>query len=42
MQKNLNQAEMAESYGIETKVIQVAMQVVASVMIALRGTDVGP
>ena len=38
MQKNLNQAEMAESEGIQAIVNQEAIQ---AAMMALRGADVG-
>ena len=42
MQKNLNQAEMAESEGIQAIVNQVAIQAVTAVMMALRDADAGP
>ena len=42
MPKKLNQAEMAESEGIQTTVTQAAFQVVTAVMMALRDADPGP
>ena len=42
MQKNLNQAEMAESESIQAIVNQAAVQEAIAVMMALRDADVGP
>ena len=41
MQKKLNPIKMAESEGIQTLTNQAEVQVVTSVMIALRDRDVG-
>ena len=41
MQKNLNQAEMAESEGIQVIDNQATMQAATAVMMALRDVDTG-
>ena len=42
MQKNLNQAEKAESEGIQPVINQVAIQAATAVVLVLRDADAGP